>query len=160
MFTCTHWWLLRPCFLFIRHYRISVLSEEEMEVLFVEPISRVFKMFTETTGFWARKLTDFQFCRTKLTIYLHCSGIEGSSVIDDMPSAYQALPEVSEIEGQHNTSKQTVWDRSWGWQCVAGAEHGSWSCHHTTDKASRKCTAKKDYLWVAQCVWHQACWVK
>lgn len=71
------------------------------------------------------ELTGFQFRRTKLPIYLHCSGIGGSSVIDDMPSAYQALPEVSKIEGQHNTSKQTVRDRSWGWQCVAGAEHGS-----------------------------------
>lgn len=39
-------------------------------------------------------------------------------------------------------------------------EHRSWSCYHITDKAAWKCTAKKDYLWVAQWVWHQACWVK
>lgn len=29
-----------------------------------------------------------------LLVYLHCPGIKGSSMIDGMPSAYQALPEV------------------------------------------------------------------
>lgn len=49
-------------------------------------------------------------------------------MIDDMPPAYQVLPEVivelelSKNEGQHITSKQTERSRSWGANTVRGGE--------------------------------------
>lgn len=81
-------------------------------------------------------------------------------MIDDMPSAYQALPAMNvgvnawESEGQHIALKPTVRDRSWGQEGRGvrgrGGTRGGCRrfarlliCHHITDKAVRKCTAKK-----------------
>lgn len=139
-----------------------------MNVLYSQ---RSFVFSLDTTYISKKVPAGFQWHWTKCIVFLRFPGMDTGVKYDGWNAICLSGPSrgycgaLGRNEGQHITSKANCAGQELGWQC--GGERRAqkdcmvfWSSDHITDKAGGKKVAKKDYLWVAQCVWHQACWVK